>query len=208
MRKKLVALAVVVLVAGVCVVGGTLAYFTDTDTQTNTFTVGNVAIALHETDGDGNEFVQAQVLLPGAQNAIDKVVTVENTGTNDAYCWIEVWVPTVLDGNGLELVYHDGVTTVADRLASKEVDGIACNGYVVYNTAEAVASGSDTGTLLEQVYLNGGVSQGQEGLALLDGTDYTGAYEVTVVGIGIQADGIDGMDAAMDAYYGTTANET
>lgn len=47
-KKKIVALATCVATAAVAVVGGTLAYFTDTDEATNTFTLGNVTIDLHE----------------------------------------------------------------------------------------------------------------------------------------------------------------
>ena len=49
MRKKLVALSMAVLMLAVAVVGGTLAYFTDTKAATNTFTVGNVKIELLES---------------------------------------------------------------------------------------------------------------------------------------------------------------
>lgn len=49
MRKKIVALSMAVLMLAVAVVGGTLAYFTDTKEATNTFTVGNVSIELIES---------------------------------------------------------------------------------------------------------------------------------------------------------------
>ena len=50
MRKKVVALSMAVLMLAVCVIGGTLAYFTDTtEMATNTFTVGNVKIQLLES---------------------------------------------------------------------------------------------------------------------------------------------------------------
>ena len=40
MKKKILALCVVISLAAVAIIGGTLAYFTDTETATNTFTVG------------------------------------------------------------------------------------------------------------------------------------------------------------------------
>lgn len=49
MRKKIVALSMAVLMLAVCVIGGTLAYFTATKEATNTFTVGNVSIDLIES---------------------------------------------------------------------------------------------------------------------------------------------------------------
>ena len=39
-------LSLVVALAATAVIGGTLAYFTDTEEKTNTFTVGNVDITL------------------------------------------------------------------------------------------------------------------------------------------------------------------
>jgi len=49
MKKKILALCLTVILAAVAVTGVTLAYFTDDDTETNTFTVGNVAIDLIES---------------------------------------------------------------------------------------------------------------------------------------------------------------
>ena len=49
MKKKILALCLVVALAVTAVVGGTLAYFTDTDDAKNTFTVGNVKIDLLES---------------------------------------------------------------------------------------------------------------------------------------------------------------
>ena len=48
-NKKVVLTTATVLGAAALVAGGTIAYFTDTDTKTNTFTVGNVDITLYES---------------------------------------------------------------------------------------------------------------------------------------------------------------
>lgn len=50
MKKKLTAIALVVCMLAVMLVGASLAYFTDEDTKTNTFTVGNVDIRLIESN--------------------------------------------------------------------------------------------------------------------------------------------------------------
>lgn len=47
--KKITALCLCVALLAVAVVGASLAYFTDTDNATNTFTVGNVKIDLIES---------------------------------------------------------------------------------------------------------------------------------------------------------------
>lgn len=49
MKKKIVALCLCVALAVVAIGGATLAYFTDTDNETNTFAVGNVKIQLLES---------------------------------------------------------------------------------------------------------------------------------------------------------------
>ena len=58
MRKKLLALSLCVALAAIAIAGASLAYFTDTKSATNTFTVGNVKIDLIESrnhrTGSGN----------------------------------------------------------------------------------------------------------------------------------------------------------
>ena len=48
MKKKILSLCLVVILAATVVVGGTLAYFTDTDTDTNVMTMGGVEIRQDE----------------------------------------------------------------------------------------------------------------------------------------------------------------
>lgn len=58
MKKKITAAALVVALLAIAVIGGSLAYFTDSKAQTNTFTAGKVAITLDEAkvekDAAGN----------------------------------------------------------------------------------------------------------------------------------------------------------
>ena len=73
-KKSILMAAIAVMLVAVLVVGGTLAYFTDTKSATNTFTVGNVGIELLEQqrklNADGNKtteleaFQQNQQLYP------------------------------------------------------------------------------------------------------------------------------------------------
>lgn len=102
MKKKLTAIALVVALLAVAVIGGTLAYFTDTDSAKNTFTVGNVKIDLIEqekTEQGLAPFVQDKLLVPGKSNdgnAVSKIVTVKNTGKNDAWVWVDLKIPAYL----------------------------------------------------------------------------------------------------------------
>lgn len=102
MKKKITALCLCVALLAIAVVGASLAYFTDTDNAKNTFTVGNVKIDLIEqekTDKGLKDFTQDKTLVPGKSNdgnAVSKIVTVENTGKNDAWVWVELRIPKYL----------------------------------------------------------------------------------------------------------------
>ena len=87
MKKKLLALVLVVALAATAVIGGTLAYFTDTDAKVNVFTVGNVDITLNETFDKDNA-----KLYPGDENAIPKVINVTNN-EEDAYVRLHIAFP-------------------------------------------------------------------------------------------------------------------
>lgn len=94
MKKKIVALCLCVALAVVAIGGATLAYFTDTDAKTNTFTVGKIDISLEEN------FQQNSKLLPGSQtvNNVPKEVTIKlEDGSEDAYVWYEWLIPAALD---------------------------------------------------------------------------------------------------------------
>ena len=105
MKKKIVALCLCVALAVVAIGGATLAYFTDTDNATNTFTVGNVKIDLIEQQKGENgleDFAQDKTLVPGKSNdgnAVSKIATVKNTGKNDAWVWAELKIPKYLVSN-------------------------------------------------------------------------------------------------------------
>ena len=85
MKKKILALCLVVALAVTAVVGGSLAYFTDTDNETNTFTTGKVDITLNETFNE-----QTAKLLPGKD--IAKIVNVTNN-EEDAYVRLHIAFP-------------------------------------------------------------------------------------------------------------------
>ena len=85
MKKKILVLCLVVALAVTAVVGGSLAYFTDTDNETNTFTTGKVDITLNETFNE-----QTAKLLPGKD--IAKIVNVTNN-EEDAYVRLHIAFP-------------------------------------------------------------------------------------------------------------------
>lgn len=115
MKKKLVAMCMVVCLSAIAIVGGTMAYFTDTDEKTNTFTAGGVAIDLIEQERGENglqDFTQDKVLLPivgsaqgekdkygqpVAANYVDKMITIKNTSKSAAWVRAYFAIPSTLD---------------------------------------------------------------------------------------------------------------
>ena len=219
MKKKITAIFLCVALVAIAIAGASLAYFTDTDSKTNTFTVGKVDITLNEKDADGTDFTQDQKLYPGTktQNNIAKIVTVTNNeGSEDAWLWAEIWIPSALDdgddnspqapglGNSLHFNYARNVTeTKLTYLGSKKIGDTMYNGYVHFVTDDIKhEAGESTSALLDQVYMDKGVTQGENGYLLIDGkTDYTGDWNLVVYGVGIQADGFTNIKDAISAYY-------
>lgn len=115
MKKYIVMALALVLVASLSV-AGTVAYFTDDESQINTVTVGKVDLVLEEKqrteDGSALEdFVQNKEITPlvgsaqgdkdqwgqpVAKNYVDKIVYATNTGNKDAYVRVLVALPKEL----------------------------------------------------------------------------------------------------------------
>lgn len=170
MKKKIFSLCLVVALAATAIIGGTLAYFTDTDNATNTFTTANVKIELIEQQRNDEgtnleDFENNKVLypiagsaqgekdqfgLPTAGNYVDKIVTVKNLAS-DAYVRVYYAIPTVLDnvGDASQNILHvnDGNKFVA---AGDKTNRDAINAdYTAYMGEE---------TLLTTAYNIGGVN--------------------------------------------------
>ena len=92
MKKKVTALCLCVALLAVAVVGASLAYFTDTKSATNTFTVGNVKIDLLESS-----------------------LHRENAGVaNGATSTSELWSDVAKEGSGNTSKYKAGDTFYTD----------------------------------------------------------------------------------------------
>ena len=90
MKKKIVAICLCLALAAVAVVGASLAYFTDKDAKTNTFTVGNVKIDLIESqfhregnDNSGDTSIPDPTHKVTADDGMAYVTTGHTMFTND-----------------------------------------------------------------------------------------------------------------------------
>ncbi len=94
MKKKIISTILVAALAATAVIGGTLAYFTDTEEKTNVLTVGNVDITLTEPNWDESGSKDAEDAYPGEPLAKDPTVT--NVGANPCFVRVQVeWDDTI-----------------------------------------------------------------------------------------------------------------
>ncbi len=162
MKKKLLVISLAVALVAL-IAGGSLAYFMDTDDATNVFTVGSIDIEQHEV------FVQNAQLLPvvgtdpadANDNYVEKKVTVENIGINEAYVRTFVAVPAVLDNNGILKLYNGDLATKKWSAPQQVATGVtieneAYNVYL-YTYAEALAPQATTAACLEYVYVDSSI---------------------------------------------------
>lgn len=200
-RKSMLVLICVALLI-VSIVVGTLAYFTDSEQATNTFTVGQVHIDLNETDVDGDKDTKANDyhLLPGHTYVKDPTVTILK-GSDDAYVRMLV-EPSDMDA--LEDAFpnnkgEDG-TFLLQNLVSGwnpaiwEFAGYE-NGVYEFRYHKTVAAPEENVVLeplFEEVVIPGEIDN--DNLAALEG------IEINVVAHAIQAAGFDTADEAWDAF--------
>ena len=125
MKKRIILLSLLVVCVSLCV-GGTLAYYTASETARNVITAGNIKIKLIETDAEGNPFEDVSGVMPS--DKVDKIVTVKNTSDNP--CWLRMTVRK-------EIVLGDGVEGTPD-LSLVEInfnteDWFEKEGFFYYN---------------------------------------------------------------------------
>lgn len=202
MKKKKTILAALVLLL-VVAVGGTIAYFTDTDTKTNTFTIGNVDISLTEdgwdalADANNNDIPDvAEDMMPG--ESVTKDPTINNLSTkNPAYVFAKVEVPCttiVAPATTSEELYtyttNAGWTELSSAAVACTSGGTATHVYYYGTggtlTALAKAANASTPTptsnpVFSSVTLRSTL-KGNEGL--------TGNKNIVVTGYGIQTEGL------------------
>lgn len=194
-KRKLMLVAVVLCMAAILLAGGTLAYLTDTDQQTNTFTVGDIGIELEE------KFPENE-LMPGPNNALTKEVTVKNTGSNPAYLWIELLVPEILDTpedasqNDLHFNPYDTYATpdgdvpmkgseakaagyklvaetVETYMGKVTIDNITYNVYREHiKDAEPVENNGSSYAMLAQVYMDAAINHCHDANCECEGAGY------------------------------------
>lgn len=202
MKKKITAIFLCVALVAIAIVGASLAYFTDTKTATNTFTMGNVQIKLDETnvnDPTGDRVTENTYnTYPGAVVTKDPIV--HNTGSNAAYIRatvkVEGWVTTCKNcykfegadyANTLErYLVAEGALGDGWSVVSAKPNGNDVTFTLMY--AHKLAAGTETAPMFRQVQVPTGLENGQT------------LGTITVTAQAIQADGFDTWDAAFAEF--------
>lgn len=181
MKKKILALCLVIALAVTAIGGATLAYFTDDDDNaTNTFTVGNVEIELTEPKWDANGSKDAPEVYPG--EALAKDPTVKNIGANP--CFVRVSV------EGLDCLGDaDMITLRTDYVDGKlgEYWVLHTDGYYYYTKVLAV--GDTTDALFDQIVIPTSLTNG----------DGETEYNINVAAQAVQAQGAKPSFSAVEA---------
>ena len=150
MKKKLTAVALVVCMLAIMLVGASLAYFTDTKAATNTFTMGNVNITLTEPKWSGltKENDNSLKVAPGVSYDKDPTITV---GENSEDCYLIATV-TISKREALYDLYEDDTTGVKQSWGlSLAGNGKLVSGGVAALQAVLAAKNGVYGTMLGDV---------------------------------------------------------
>ena len=215
-KKSILMAAIAVMLVAVLVVGGTLAYFTDTKSATNTFTVGDVKIKLDESnvnDPDGDRVTSNEYtgVFPGIQYKKDPVVT--NTGKNGAYVRAVVTIENGMNWMGL---YNENVWTAPQAeafmklICNKMGDGWSLEDYDYVTNAErgstdfvavlkydgVLATGKATTAMFENIMLPADATTND----ITTRVAQNGVFHIDVVAQAIQADGFTSWNDAFAAF--------
>lgn len=192
MKKKVTAIALAVCILAVAVIGATMAYFTDTDSKTNTFTFGKVDIDLTEKSiEDKEKGVKAGTVgtdggitypgvLPGLVYSKVPTVTVKRESL-DAWVIITATVPTVYNWDGL---FNDSIDT-ANFTKDKKIVG---ENTVYYFYANAAVTAGSSVTPFTEVKINPALTQND--------VKNLPTFNVVVNAYGIQKEGFDNAQEA------------
>lgn len=212
MKKKILSMCLVVALLAIAIVGGTLAYFTDDDSDLNVMTTGNVSITQNEEfDAENAKLIPSVEDANGnpTNNVIEKVVTVTNDGSEDAYIRTFILCEANQDAEtgyvSTDFVWFDTNTedysgyALSDEegnLIYVDVEGVPYEVWMfVYDTK--LDAGATSAASLEKVWLDAATTQ--EDMKLVMGED--GKYNVIVFSQAVQVAGFETADAAFEAAY-------
>lgn len=200
-RSKALVLTLCAVLLVVATVMGTMAYLTSTDSVTNTFTVGKVAITLDEakvnTDGtpvaDADRVkANAYKLIPGHSYTKDPTVHV-TAGSENSYIFVKV-------ENGIAAFEVAGDKAIANQIEKNQWNNLKGVTGVYYKEYTSANAQKDLVVF--------------ENFEIADTAGSTDAWnnvnpqntKVTVTAYAVQKDGFADANAAWTATFGAPAN--
>lgn len=215
MKRKLIALAVIVAMLAVAIVSSTMAYFTDTDSAVNVMTMGNVNIEMTEQQRGASgleDFTDGKELLPAVytngttapvkangfwtnvNNAIDKIITVKNVGKSDA------WVRTIV---AFEKPMDYIILNKLDELTDTGFEYTAADGskYAVYSCEYPLAADAEPKNILTEFAMLPTTTQDQANA-------YGAEYNIIALTQAVQKSGFNTAEDGLKGGFGefTEAN--
>lgn len=229
MKKKLVIVSLICILCTL-IVGSTLAYFQSSDEVENVFSYGSIKVTQfeqeHDEEGNLVDFTQGQYLYPiinvndpsSDQYYIEKLVSLKNTGSNEAYVRSFIAVPNVLK----DVVKLD-IDNSKDWLKDSKSDVVVIEGIEYFVTSytyhKSIVKNETTSYVLNGVYLDSSVDlqmNGNEKQFCVDnGNGYTffdydvnNPIHVYVVSQACQVNGLgnDPQNALNQAFGQVTPN--
>ena len=207
-RKRLIITAIILTL--VVAIGGILAYFTDVQTKTNRFKMGDVKILVEEPNwpGDPDDPNDRVPVVPNQETPKDPKIT--NKGEGEIYAFVKVTIPVanVKIGEATTAAPTQLFTTIATTQPKATDDGTNTGWTLVSKTPETIGATTETVTY---IYAYGSateltaLSKDQATTPVFDKvkfadvteTEYTTSgvqgksYDVIVKGYGIQTDGLN-----------------
>jgi len=225
--KKILVVALALVLTAALAIGGTTALLQDEATAVNVMTLGNVKIQQLEQERNENgelvDFTQAKPLFPATgeiawndnkininghdynmfgeklHNAIDKIITVKNTGRNNAYIRTVIALEDPFDTTLLGINEGD-VGYKKSEWKTVKINGVQYS-VIAFTYDAALKPGESTLPSLLQVYLKTAATN-------RDCRKLGETYEILAVSQAVQTEGFANAESAVNAAFGeyTDAN--
>jgi len=192
-RKKSIIIVGIILTIIIAIMGGVAAYLTDTDTVTNTFTVGKVKISLTEPNWVPSN---GEDVSPG--DVINKDPMIENIGKNPAYIYMKVEEPIVnLDNSKTGSLFSYSINYPWVKLSTSITEDALTSVYYYNSTLNQNAS---TSKLFNSVKINN-----------YDSDSINGNIDMVITGYAIQSNNLPNgttIPSAYNSYFEESAFAT
>lgn len=187
MKKRVLSICLIAALAAVAVVGASLAYFTDTESKTDSYQLGSVEITLDASALDNSKVDKIQA----AQVIMDTPITVKNVGQNEAWVRVTVTVDNANADKALDIDWGDAIAPATGDAVFTAVSGTAAG---VYQYTAKLAAGDSVAaqTLIDSIKVKSELDFDTTQKYYLhgDGTATTPIGEIPEFNITVKADAI------------------